>query len=135
MRKQISFVAIAITTIGLFSKPLRAQTGQQIKPDVVAAPASPAYSILHSFSGPDGSNPQAGLIQATDGNFYGTTAGGGSSSLGTIFRTDTAGNVTSLHSFTFQDGADPVAPLVQGKDGMFYGTAAHTQNLGVRDHV
>src|SRR2546427_1109866 len=44
-------------------------------------------TTLHSFSGPDGRWPRSGLIQGTDGNFYGTTAGGGvANSYGTNLR-------------------------------------------------
>ncbi len=58
-------------------------------------------TIVHSFDGTDdGAYPQAELIQATDGNLYGTTAGGVVSNLyGTIFKMDVNGNVTVLHSF------------------------------------
>jgi hypothetical protein len=31
------------------------------------------YTVLHAFSGPDGSKPAGGLIQGSDGNFYGMT--------------------------------------------------------------
>jgi uncharacterized repeat protein (TIGR03803 family) len=43
---------------------------------------------LYSFVGPftDGENPEAGLVQGSDGNFYGTTTGGGTASEGTVFR-------------------------------------------------
>ena len=43
-------------------------------------------TVLHSFSGADGSRPRAGLIQATDGRFYGTTAEGGATASGVVFR-------------------------------------------------
>jgi uncharacterized repeat protein (TIGR03803 family) len=81
-------------------------------------------TTLHSFDcSTEGCNPFAGLIQATDGNFYGTAFSGGSVGGGTVFRITPAGAVTTLHSFTC--GADrcrPVASLVQGADGNLYGT-------------
>src|SRR6266404_3782796 len=40
-----------------------------------------AYEVLFSFSGSDGSNPFAGLIEGSDGALYGTTLYGGSKSL------------------------------------------------------
>jgi len=82
---------------------------------------------LHAFSVfPQGAQPEAPLIQASDGNFYGTTAGGGTNGgLGTIFRLDTNVVVTTLHIFTGgSDGAAPDAGLVQGTDGYLYGTAS-----------
>ncbi|HUJ72337.1 MAG TPA: choice-of-anchor tandem repeat GloVer-containing protein, partial [Verrucomicrobiae bacterium] len=80
---------------------------------------------LFSFSGGvDGGMPQAGLIQAIDGNFYGTTSQGGTSNTGTLFKITSAGTLTTLYSFTAgADGATPEAELVQGSDGFFYGTA------------
>lgn len=88
------------------------------------------YSFSCSQSGcPDGSNPQAALIQATDGNVYGTTLGDvyfGHSS-GTVFKITPEGVLTTLHTFCTQrscpDGGYPEAPLVQANDGNFYGTS------------
>jgi uncharacterized repeat protein (TIGR03803 family) len=80
-------------------------------------------SVLYSFvAGPsDGALP-ASLIQGSDGNFYGTTTYGGSSSDGTVFRVTPAGLETVLHSFAgASDGALPTAPLVEGTDGNYYG--------------
>jgi uncharacterized repeat protein (TIGR03803 family) len=81
-------------------------------------------TVLHSFSGgDDGSYPNGGLIQATDGNFYGTTYTGGSSDRGTVFRMTPAGAVTGLHAFTGgSDGAYPLVALIQASDGGLYGT-------------
>jgi uncharacterized repeat protein (TIGR03803 family) len=74
----------------------------------------------------DGANPQGGIIQGTDGNFYGTTQFGGSANLGTIFKMTPQGGVTIVHSFgdgsVANDGAQPVAALVQDADGLIYGT-------------
>jgi uncharacterized repeat protein (TIGR03803 family) len=69
-------------------------------------------------------NPAAGLVQGSDGNFYGTTSGGGVSSFGTVFRMVPAGAVTTLYSFSYDgsDGSYPYAALVQGAYGNFYGT-------------
>jgi uncharacterized repeat protein (TIGR03803 family) len=89
-------------------------------------------TVLHAFAGGagDGAHPQAALIAADDGNFYGTTAGGGAVDAGTIFRITPGGDVTILHRFTHTfgdrsvDGAIPVAPLLQANDGNFYGTTS-----------
>ena len=45
-----------------------------------------AVAVLHTFRGPDGATPFAGLVEASDGNLYGTTFAGGASDKGTIFR-------------------------------------------------
>ena len=83
---------------------------------------------LYSFTGGnDGANPQAGLVQGSDGYFYGTTSSGGTDSYGTVFRISTTGVLTTLYSFMGDDGRSPGAGLVQGSDGNFYGT---TENGG-----
>ncbi len=88
---------------------------------------SGAYTTLHRFgtSPNDGWDPMSGLVQGSDGNFYGTTAGGGTTGVGTIFRISPSGSYTSLYSFAGSptDGENPRAGLVQGSDGNFYGTA------------
>jgi uncharacterized repeat protein (TIGR03803 family) len=82
-----------------------------------------ALTILYSFTGGnDGSNPNA-LMQAANGNFYGTTQNGGSNSAGTVFQMTAGGSVQELYSFTGgNDGGTPYAALAQGRDGNFYGT-------------
>jgi uncharacterized repeat protein (TIGR03803 family) len=86
--------------------------------------ASGNFTLLHTFvEGTDGGTPLSGLVQGADGNFYGTTGGGGTYSFGTVFKMDLAGNVNTLYSFTGgADGTEPYAGLVQGADGAFYGT-------------
>jgi uncharacterized repeat protein (TIGR03803 family) len=88
-------------------------------------------TVLYSFgggptgatSGTDGASPAGGLIQGSDGSFYGTTQSGGTNTVGTIFSLTTAGVETVLYSFIGgTDGASPDAGLVQGNDGNFYGT-------------
>jgi uncharacterized repeat protein (TIGR03803 family) len=71
----------------------------------------------------DGGLPMAGMVQGSDGNFYGTAYWGGTYTNGTVFKISPSGTLTSLHSFTGgSDGANPFAGLVQGSDGYFYGT-------------
>ena len=69
----------------------------------------------------DGESPYAGLVQGTDGNFYGTTNLGGASGDGTVFKITPSGTLTTLHSFDGTDGSTPQAGLVLGSDGDFYG--------------
>ena len=80
-------------------------------------------TVLYRFTGGnDGENPQAQLIQASDGNLYGTTYQGGNNGVGTVFKVNLQGQETVLHRFTgITDGAYPNG-LIQAKDGNFYGT-------------
>src|SRR2546421_5902053 len=76
----------------------------------------PTYELLSTFDAANhgSAKPYDELIQASDGNFYGTTLNGGTSDLGTIFKMDGARRITTIHSFTGSDGASPRAGLVQG---------------------
>jgi uncharacterized repeat protein (TIGR03803 family) len=74
----------------------------------------------------DGAYPAAGLVQGSDGNFYGTTSDwnptiGGYCGCGTVFKISTNGALTTLHSLDWWD-CPPKAGLVLGTDGYFYGT-------------
>jgi uncharacterized repeat protein (TIGR03803 family) len=82
-------------------------------------------TTLHSFNGTDGYSPESALVQATDGNFYGTTKSGGTYNAGTVFKITPGGTLTTLHSFDGTDGYYPYAGLAQATDGKFYGTAAY----------
>ena len=93
---------------------------------VIASPAQ-TFTTLASFVGTDGTFPYyMSLVQATDGNFYGTTLSGGTFGGGTVFRVTPAGTVTLLYSFctlaNCADGNAPFAGLVQATDGSLYGT-------------
>jgi uncharacterized repeat protein (TIGR03803 family) len=79
---------------------------------------------LYSFQGTDGAQPEAGLVQGSDGNFYGTAAYGGAADMGTAFKITPAGLLTTLVTFTNDNGANPYAGLVQALDGSFYGTTS-----------
>jgi uncharacterized repeat protein (TIGR03803 family) len=88
-----------------------------------------ALTSLYSFTGGnDGYWPVAGLVQGSDGYFYGTTPWGGAyadhvgHSCGTVFTISTNGALNTLHSFDGTDGEWPEAALVQVSDGSFYGT-------------
>jgi uncharacterized repeat protein (TIGR03803 family) len=79
-------------------------------------------TTLHSFDGTDGSGSEGGLVLGTDGNFYGTTYGGGANDDGTVFKITPAGALTTLHTFGGPDGRSPASSLLQATDGNFYGT-------------
>ena len=89
---------------------------------------TPLYSFCSQTNCADGAQPQGGLMQATDGNLYGTTYAGGASNAGTIFKITPGGNLTLLYSFCSQsncsDGANPLAGFIQALDGNFYGTTS-----------
>jgi uncharacterized repeat protein (TIGR03803 family) len=81
-------------------------------------------SVMHTFASgvADGANPTAALVQANDGQFYGTTLFGGASDKGTAFRMAPDGTVTLLHVFTGgSDGGSPYGALIQAADGNLYG--------------
>ena len=102
----------------------------------------------------DGGNPKGGLIQGSDGNFYGTTSAGGVSNAGTVFMISVAdvhtqvlysddtsswygdlampaGNLTTLYSFTGgNDGGYPQAGVVQGCDGSLYVATSAAGKMG-----
>jgi len=82
-----------------------------------------AYETLHRFSLP--SDFVAGLVQGSDAAFYGTTAQGGTSGFGTVFKMDVSGTMTVLHAFMAPTARLRAAGLVQGSDGTFYGTTAY----------
>lgn len=96
---------------------------------VLSMPAQ-TFTAMHSFDQTDGANSQASLIQATNGNFYGTTSwagGSGVNSCGTVFGITPTGKLTMVYSFPgyyAPDGCTSVAPLVQGTNGNFYGTTS-----------
>jgi len=87
------------------------------------------FTTLHSFDYTDGGSSYAGLIQAPNGNFYGTTSAGGANAGhgnadGTTFEITPGGTLTTLDSFGGSNGANPWAGLVQGANGDFYGTTS-----------
>jgi uncharacterized protein (TIGR03437 family) len=104
----------------LFGGPMNWGTIYKVTP-------SGSFTTLYNFldmSGDYGINPNAGLVQATDGNFYGTTSAGGyHADNGTVFKFALDGTSTTLHSFEVSDGFNPTS-LIQATDGNFYGTTA-----------
>ena len=85
-----------------------------------------SFKVLHNFAGKDGLAP-TGMIQASDGNFYGATTEGGDmegclppDGCGTLFRMDMTGKLQRLHVFHSKDGYYPNG-LVEGPGGKLYG--------------
>ena len=89
--------------------------------------------ILHSFTGAigDGSRPRAGLLQASDGLFYGT--GGAGINGGTVFAIDGTGALTIRHVFRPPPapftGLNPTSDVIQATDGRLYGVALGIYSL------
>jgi uncharacterized repeat protein (TIGR03803 family) len=90
------------------------------------------YSFCAQSGCVDGEYPTAGLVQATNGDLYGTTSEGGINNYGTVFKITKSGTLTTLHSFDYTDGDLPDGGLVQGTDGNLYGTTGDggTGNYG-----
>ena len=86
-------------------------------------------NFLYYFKGSaanDGEFPEAGVVQGSDGNFYGTTYEGGSNSYGTVFKMTPTGVLTNLHIFVhdYTNGLWPFSQMIEGTDGFFYGTTS-----------
>ncbi len=92
----------------------------------LAGAITTVYTFCPSASCVIGDIP-AGIMQASDGNFYGTTPEGGTHGSGSIFKVSSAGQYTQLHSFCAEenctDGGTPYGAPVQGSNGNFYGVA------------
>jgi uncharacterized repeat protein (TIGR03803 family) len=144
---------IALVCAATFALSPAALSATPQGPGAVAAAAAitvASEAVVYSFCGefgseagycPDGATPKAGLIQASDGNFYGTTSGGGATSdsedagdggAGTVFKITPMGALTTLYSFCSLkdssgqcvDGEYPQGVLIQANDGNFYGTTS-----------
>jgi uncharacterized repeat protein (TIGR03803 family) len=95
---------------------------------------SGALTTLHTFcpvngTCPDGEISYGKLLQASDGNFYGTTSTHGPNEEGTVFKITPGGAFTTIYGFCSRsrclDGGAPLAGLVQGTDGSLYGTTSY----------
>jgi uncharacterized repeat protein (TIGR03803 family) len=89
------------------------------------------YEQLFVFSGDtNGYGPEGALVQAADGNFYGTCAEGGQPTsncptcgYGTVFKMTPSGYLTTIAWFGYTNGAYPYGAMIEATDGNFYGTA------------
>src|ERR1700685_3242385 len=85
------------------------------------------FRTFHNFADTDGAFPWQAPVQASDGNFYGTTQNGGNtacaSGCGTVFKITPTGKLT-MFSFDGTNGSDPFAGLVQAANGDLYGTTS-----------
>jgi len=92
------------------------------------------FTNLVSFNGANGIGPAAGLVQATDGNLYGTTVSGGKYNSGTVFQITPGGELTTVYNFCVlancADGNGPFGALIQATDGNFYGTTLQGGEYG-----
>ena len=93
------------------------------------ADGSWTQSVLHSFNGRDGANPEAGLIFDAAGNLYGTTLDGGGHNMGTVFKltpnADGSWTQSVLRSFNGRDGFSITTGLIFDTVGNLYGTAPY----------
>ena len=109
--KPVRFFPLAVAICSLTFLPVRA-----------AISISSLYTFTNAPN--SGEYPYWPLVQAADGNFYGTTTYGGIYGGGTVFRLTTNGTVTFPVSFSGSNGANPLAGLTAGRDGNLYGTTA-----------
>jgi len=91
------------------------------------------YAVIHNFGGVgngkiDGYYPESGLAFDTAGNAYGTTIGGGTFGVGTVFRLSLGSNgkwsETRQFSFDGRNGGSPVPSPLLFYQGNFYGATA-----------
>lgn len=83
------------------------------------------YSFCAQSGCTDGTHPSGGLVQASSGDFYGTTLAGGANGYGSVFKITLTGTLTTLHSFDASDGVSPGAGLILATNGNFYGTTQY----------
>jgi uncharacterized repeat protein (TIGR03803 family) len=105
----------------------------------MAAAALPAQTLtlLHSFSGTDASEPATALVEATNGDLYGTTlSGAANGAYGTVFKITTGGRLTKLHSFAGYptDGYYPNGALVQAAKGLLRDNRVWRSQRSWRNH-
>jgi uncharacterized repeat protein (TIGR03803 family) len=99
----------------------------ELSPPVVQGDAW-TETVIHSFEGSRGRNPQAGVVFGPSGALFGTTMGGGTGGEGTVFRLAPPSDPgepwmwTAIHNFSVFDGSGPLAGLIFGAPNTLYGT-------------
>jgi uncharacterized repeat protein (TIGR03803 family) len=98
-------------------------------------PADTNFTVLWDFDDQnDGAEPVTPMVLGSDGNFYGTTMGDGNTNYGSVFSTDTLGDINPLYAFTGgSDGGSPQGSLLEVTPELFYGTTYNggSENQGV----
>jgi len=119
-------LALFATTLGKLNWGKRAYAVLVLCAATAIVLPAQTFTTLFSFDVTDGKTPYAGLVQAINGDLYGTTYAGGANNAGTVFKITPSGTLTTLYSFCAQsgctDGGNPGAGLVQAANGDFYGT-------------
>jgi len=119
-------LALFATTLGKLNWGKRAYAVLVLCAATAIVLPAQTFTTLFSFDVTDGKTPYAGLVQAINGDLYGTTYAGGANNAGTVFKITPSGTLTTLYSFCAQsgctDGGSPLAGLVQAPNGDFYGT-------------
>jgi uncharacterized repeat protein (TIGR03803 family) len=104
---------------------------------VIKITSAGVVTVMYSFDFTHGSHPNGPLVQGTNGNYYGTTSGGGTLDGGVVFKLTSANVLTVLYSFNAKpgsvDGNLVDAGLFQATDGKFYGVtdAGGTNGFGI----
>ena len=115
--RQLILAAVAAAALAAALVPARGQMFQELNYF-----SSCYWDDNTGWHCPDGAGPQCTLIQAKDGNFYGTTTSDGQWGCGTVFKMTPEGALTALASFDGTNGCFPYGALLQASDGNFYGT-------------
>ncbi len=133
-RFALCFLPIVLTSCGASGtfapSALSAQVGAMKQ--LPTTMRSNAERVLHDFGArPDGQTPLAGLLAGSDGEFYGTTFGGGAHGLGSVFEISASGEERVLYSFKGgHDGENPVGGLIADSAGNLYGTTEYGGDWG-----
>jgi uncharacterized repeat protein (TIGR03803 family) len=96
-------------------------------------PSAGEVDVIYAFPGPPAVHPLSGLVEAANGDFYGTAPEGGASSYGSVYRLSGDLNdesVSDVHDFQGDDGFQPGTPLVLGSDGSLYGVVTNATTSG-----